>query len=102
MLRIVALLYAGASGPEALRSFERRALPLVKEHGGRLLLAFAPEDRAAGAPDEIHVLEFPSRAAFEGYRSDPRVLALAEQRAAAIARSEVYLAAEVIAYEADD
>lgn len=98
MLRIVALLYAGATGPDGLRAFEGRTLPLLRSHGGRLLLAIAPEDAGDG-PDEIHVLEFPSRDAFDAYRADPRVLALADERAAAISRSEVYTAHAPISYD---
>ena len=96
MLRIVALLYAGPTGADGLRAYERRVLPILCEHGGRVVMAFTPDEPG---PDEVHVLEFPSAAAFAAYRADERIAALAAERSAAIARTELYSAERLIDYD---
>lgn len=64
-------------------------LPLLSEHQGHVKLRL----RSGGSgvsPDEVHVLEFASQEAFDGYLSDPRRVALAEEGDSAVARTEVY------------
>src|SRR6476659_1672251 len=62
--------------------FERRAMPILRRHGGTLEHRFRGPGGAG--PDEIHVVTFPDEAAFAAYRADPEYIALAEARDAAI------------------
>lgn len=100
MYQLVVLLTAGTGGVAGLRAFEKQTLPILKSHGGTLVTAFTPD--ATGhehAPDEIHVIRFPSKKAFESYRRDPRILELSEERRAAIASTVVYASAGVVDYD---
>ena len=47
-------------------------------------------DDAGDGPDEIHVVSFGDRAAFEAYRTDPAIAALASTRDEVIARTVVW------------
>ena len=73
-------------------------LPVLREHGGRLLAAFEPEQAAGEAPGEIHILEFPSREHLEAYRSDPRLEELAPLRESAISATTVYVSKRSVDY----
>ena len=60
--------------PEALIAFRRHedgVLPLLSRHGGRLERRLRTPDGAT----EVHLLSFPSDAAWEAYRADPERLA---------------------------
>jgi uncharacterized protein (DUF1330 family) len=96
---VLALLTAGDGGIEALRAYERLALAILADHGGRLIKAFAPEPApGATGPDEIHLLELPSAQALAAYRADPRLAGLAPARARAIAATTVYVGTGQIIY----
>ncbi len=85
-LVVVVALFVRAGCEEAFSDFERQALAILRDHGGRLERAIRPP-RDGGderTPFEIHVLVLPSRTAFEAYRHDPRLAALAALRARAI------------------
>jgi uncharacterized protein (DUF1330 family) len=101
-LRIVASLWIVEGRAAAFESFERKAARIMRRHGGRLEHAIRPE--RAGSPDadlpfEVHVLRFPDRASFDAYRSDPDLLALAPERAAAIARTSVLMGVDGPSYD---
>ncbi len=100
MLHVLVHLYAGAEGLESLRRYESQVLPFLAEHGGQLLSAFRPQaQEGIDVPDEIHLLEFPSTLALDGYRNDRRVRALRKERQGAIARMQVYISKELVEYE---
>jgi uncharacterized protein (DUF1330 family) len=46
-------------------------------------------DEPGDGPHEVHLLEFPSESALDAYLQDPARLALAEQRDAAIASTQL-------------
>jgi uncharacterized protein (DUF1330 family) len=98
VIQVVVLLRAGDPGLVGLREFERKVLPVLREHGGRLVYAFEPEKTAPDAPDEIHILEFPSREHLEAYRGDPRLAKLAALRESAISATTVYVAERSVDY----
>jgi uncharacterized protein (DUF1330 family) len=85
------LLWAHPGQEEALATYEDAVLKLVAEHGGRIRERGRVENdgSAAGAPTEVQFLEFPAEEALGDYMSDPRRLALAADRDAAVARTEV-------------
>jgi hypothetical protein len=79
-------------GREAeFRRFETSASRIMRRHAGRIDRVICPTGAGAGAsvPHEIHVVSFASPAAFEAYRADPELRALAPLRESAIARTEV-------------
>ncbi len=71
-----------------LSAYEDAVLALLPRHGGRVLV----RDIVAAEPDdpyETQVIEFADRAGFDAFLSDPRRLALAAERDAAVARTEL-------------
>ena len=98
---IIVFLYATKKGLLALQSFEQKVLPLLEKHGGRLDAAFTPNPETTSVddrPDEIHVLSFPSEAAFVAYREDPKLLALSEERTKAIRNTQFIAGNAVTSY----
>lgn len=99
MIQVVVLLRAGERGVAGLREYEREVLPVLREHGGRLLAAFEPIKEAPDAPDEIHVLQFSSRDQLQSYRGDARIEALASVRQRLIAETTAYVSKRRVDYE---
>ena len=56
------------TGVDTFEDYERRVLPLLDEHDGRLERRLRSPDRLT----EIHIVSFTSREALAGYREDPR------------------------------
>jgi uncharacterized protein (DUF1330 family) len=84
------LLWAHPGQSAALTEYEDRVLKLVWEHDGQVLQRGRVIGGSAGAPDEIQVLGFASEAALDAYTQDPRRTAMAADRDAAIARTDVH------------
>jgi len=91
MIQIIALLYASNNGLKGLREFESKAIPILKEHGGVLVSASSNKNRSSTAPDEIHVIQFPSMKAFEAYQNDKRIIALGALKETMISKMEVHV-----------
>jgi uncharacterized protein (DUF1330 family) len=88
------LLWARPGMEAALSAYEDKVLRLIVEHGGRVLhrgtvLPGAQHD-GGEPPTEVQILEMPSDAALDAYVSDPRRLAMAAERDAAIARTDLF------------
>jgi hypothetical protein len=78
-----------AEGVAAFAEYERRVLPLLGDHGGRLSRRL----RSADGLVEAHLVDFPSAAAFASYRDDPRRApdrGLLEESGSAIELLELY------------
>lgn len=77
--------------------FERHAARIMARHGGRVERVLRPSSvvPAGPLPREIHIVTFPDLAAFDAYRGDAELLALAPLRAAAIARTDVTIGHDV-------
>jgi len=84
------LLWARPGQEAALASYEDRVLTLMADHDGRILQRGTIADGDAGAPTEVQILEFGSAAAVDAYMADPRRTAMAAERDAAIARTDVH------------
>ena len=77
-MRRVAIFDLSAADLKLFESYEAAVLPLLEKYGGRLESRLRAVDGAA----EIHILFFPSEAAYEQYRADPvRIAAQAVWRA---------------------
>jgi uncharacterized protein (DUF1330 family) len=86
------LLWAKQGKEPALRAYEDQVLGLLADHGGRVLQRGSVIADGAGddaQPAEVQFLEFPDEAALAAYMNDSRRLALAADRDAAIARTDV-------------
>jgi uncharacterized protein (DUF1330 family) len=87
------LLWARPGMEAALGAYEDKVLRLVAEHGGRVLErgTVLPGSRHDGEPPtEVQFLEMPSEASLDAYMNDPRRLAMAAERDAAIARTDLF------------
>jgi uncharacterized protein (DUF1330 family) len=77
----------------ALSDYEDKVLRLVAEHGGRVLHrgTVLPGAQSGGGepPTEVQFLEMPSEKHLDAYVNDPRRLAMAAERDAAIARTDL-------------
>ena len=82
------LLWAQAGREADLGRYEDRVLALLGDHSGRVVQR-ARVEGGDGQPAEVQLLQFASDAALAGYMNDPRRTALAGQRDAAIARTDV-------------
>jgi uncharacterized protein (DUF1330 family) len=88
-IRLCVLLWARPGATDALIAYEDTVLALLGEHDGRLLQR-ARTAGGNGAPTEIQLIEFGSQAGYDGYLADERRIALAAQRDAAIARTDMF------------
>jgi uncharacterized protein (DUF1330 family) len=88
-VHLCVLLWARSGAGEALAAYEDKVLALLGEHDGRLLQRARTVGAGVG-PDEIQLIEFASQAGYEGYMADERRTALAGERDAAIARTDLY------------
>ncbi len=84
-VRLRVRLWARPGADEALNAYENAVLDLLPDHGGRLLERIT----GTGGPTEIQLIEFGDQAGYDGFLADERRLALAGQRDAAVARTEV-------------
>ena len=86
------LLWARPRMEAALSAYEDKVLRLVAEHGGRVLErgTVLPGSQHDGEPPrEVQLLEMPSETSLDAYINDSRRLAMAGERDAAIARTDV-------------
>jgi uncharacterized protein (DUF1330 family) len=87
------LLWARPGMEAALSAYEDKVLRLIGEHGGHVLergTVLPDSQHDHDPPAEVQLLEMPSAASLEAYVNDPRRLAMAAERDAAIARTDLY------------
>jgi uncharacterized protein (DUF1330 family) len=87
------LLWARPGMESVLSAYEDKVLRLVAEHGGRVLErgTVLPGSQHEGKPPtEVQFLVMPSEASLDAYVNDPRRLAMAAERDAAIARTDLF------------
>ncbi len=95
MIYVIVHLYVRHTVSE-LQAYEHQVMPILSEHGATLISAFRPEGQ--DVPDEIHVIQFPSRQSYDDYREDERVIALRTLRENVIKLAEIYISDELIDY----
>lgn len=88
-IRLCVLLWARPGAAEDLAAYEDKVLALLGEHGGRVVRR-ARTDGRDPAPTEIQLIEFSSQAGYDGYMADERRTALAAERDAAVARTDIH------------
>jgi hypothetical protein len=94
MVTLCVLLWARPGCEAELGRYEDQVLALLADHEGRVVQraraqGSTGEGGGDGQPAEVQILQIASDAALEQYMSDPRRTALAGQRDAAIARTDV-------------
>ncbi len=82
----------------ALAKFEQRAAQLMANYGGQIVAAFETIHNDDGTGEEVHLLTFPDEAAFDAYRQEPALRALAALREQALAHTEVSVSIGVKTY----
>ena len=94
---VVALLTVRREQLAAYHAYERAAAAIMARHGAAIdrVIALAPEGEHHR---EIHVVSVPSPAAWDTYRADPALAALAGDRAAVIVSTELWIGADAPPY----
>jgi hypothetical protein len=82
------LLWAREGHEADLIAYEDQVLPLLPDHGGRVVQR-ARTSGAAGEPLEVHFLQFPTEGALDSYMRDERRATLLDLRETAVARTQV-------------
>ena len=75
-------------------AFEKQAFTIMRDHGAGVIEIRPGNPTQRDEPDEIHVLRFPSQQAFDCYRADPRLTALAAIRDQCIADTRIRITSE--------
>jgi uncharacterized protein (DUF1330 family) len=91
-LTLVLIARIPLDGVEAFQAYEDQVLPLLKEYGGRLERRLRNELGTV----ELHVLSFPSDAALQKYRGDPRRTAAAHLLEISAAKLERFSLRDVL------
>ncbi len=90
-LTLVVLLYVDPDRREEFERFEAAASRIMSRHGGAIERRIGfPSGSDPSQPNELHLVTFPDAAAFERYRHDPDIQALAGLRAKAIRKTVVW------------
>src|ERR1700688_401171 len=91
-LTIVAALFIHPGREAEFEQFETAAESIMQRQGGRLerRIGFAAS-ADHNQPHEVHIVTFPDQQAFDRYRSDPELQALADLRARAIRQTTVWI-----------
>ena len=72
--------YTGAERADQASAYEDEVLPLLEDHGARVLYRGRRAPHEDGAlPLEVHLLWFPHRASLDAYLADPRRRALLDR-----------------------
>lgn len=90
---IVAGLYIHPGREAEFAQFETAAESIMHRHGGALerRIGFASHP---DQPHEVHIVTFPDEAAFQRYRADTDLQALAELRARAIRQTTLWIGSD--------
>ena len=90
-VNLCVLLWAHEGREADLSAYEDQVLNLLAEHDGHMIqrARTVAEKSDDSEPTEVQLLQFASEAALDDFMHDPRRAALAGQRDAAIAMTEV-------------
>lgn len=90
-MTLVAILTVRKAAIDTFRAFEMGAAKVMAKHGGRIerTVVVVP-DTSAEVLREIHVVTFPSEAAFSAYRNDGQLAELAPLRDQSVVHTELF------------
>ena len=98
MLVLVATLTVRRAAQAAFRQYETAAARIMSRHGGTIERVIELEgEESAETFREVHIVTFPDRAAFDAYRADPEIVALAALRKSAIVNTEILFGRDLTA-----
>ena len=100
MLYITVHLYGKNGTPGEFKEYESKALKILRQHGGEVIIAYVPvRDPGVGdVPDEIQILRIENRAQLEIFMKDPERVKMAEERNNVIKRTDIFISNEIIDY----
>ncbi len=89
MLHLTQLVFVHPGKEAGLIAFEAAVIPLMAEHGGRMLYRIRPDreafiDPEGEVPYEVHVITFPGEEDLQRFLSDERRGALLHMKAEAV------------------
>jgi uncharacterized protein (DUF1330 family) len=94
----VATLTVRPGMAEAFRAYEHAAARIMAKHGGAIERVIVERPQSGVVADhplrEVHIVTFPSDEAFAAYRADPELVALAAQRDACIADTQILVGSD--------
>jgi uncharacterized protein (DUF1330 family) len=96
-ITIVAALFIHPGREAEFEQFETAAESIMGRYGGRLERRIGFPS-GADQPHEVHVVTFPDQQAFEKYRADTDLQALAELRARAIRQTTAWAGADLSSF----
>jgi uncharacterized protein (DUF1330 family) len=100
-MTLVAIITVRKAAVDKFRAFESHAAKVMKKHGGRIERTVVVV--ADGSPElirEIHVVTFPSEAAFTAYRKDEQLAELAHLRDESVVHTELFVGEDGPSYAA--
>ena len=87
---LVAQLWIAPGRTDEFGRFESAAASIMARHGGNIARRISVgAEHGSDGPDEVHVVTFPSQAAYQAYRADPELSSLSALRAKAILRTVI-------------
>ena len=90
-LIIVAALFINPGCEDEFLQFESAAEKIMRRYGGCVERRIGfPANAGTDHPHEVHIVAFPDQQAFDRYRADPDLQAMAELRARAISQTIVW------------
>lgn len=94
-LVLVAALYVNPGRRAEFEEFETAAARIMRRYGAVIERRIGIVPAEENQPDEVHVVAFPDREAFEGYRADPELQGLAELRQKAIRLTTIWFGGDL-------
>ena len=93
MISIFVHLWCAPNRAAEFRAYEDAALEIFARYNGQVVEILRPDAAlsSAPAPYEIHHLQIASLEAWRAFRADEQLQAMAPQRAACIAQTQIFL-----------
>ena len=90
-LTMVVTLTVRNTAVDLFREFERKAARVMKKYGGIIeRTVVIPPKKSEDFLKEIHIVTFPDDPAFQAYRQDEEIRALAPLREASVVKTEIW------------
>jgi uncharacterized protein (DUF1330 family) len=88
---LVAHIFVTPGRGSEFEAFETAAASIIERYGGKVVRRLGRSyGHFLAEPDEVHIVTFPSRDAYDGYRRDPELATLAGLRDRAIRSTVVW------------
>jgi len=99
-ITLIVALFIHPNRHAEFESFETQAAQIMSRVGGRIERRIACSNKDdASAPDEVHLVTFPSADSYNRYRESSELQALASLRAVAIRKTVVWRGFELPAFD---